>query len=157
MHRRLLLLAAMAVLITSARPVANVAQPTSCVVTEPPNPPFIPPFPAPAVPPMQRMFWYGNDDLWTWLPLDGRVGRREKSIWWHPGFYPRIEPKPDLRVVATELETRTRVVAPGAGNAFANEDGGWTMMTMLGLPVAGCWVVTATYHGAKVNYVVAVD
>jgi hypothetical protein len=104
------------------------------------------------------MFWHGTDALWTWLRMDGRTGRRDKSFWWHPGFRGNIETQPPLRIEATELFSNTQFASDRATNAGEDEKlGGWAMLTMLDFPQAGCWNVTATYQGTSVSYVVAVD
>ena len=153
-HRRLLLFfAALAVVMITLRPVGSAGQST-CAVTEPPTPPFTPPLPVVAVPPQPGWFWYGTNALWTRLRDDGKAVSHDESFWWHPGFDGRHEPRPKLQIMATELQTRTRVLTPRATNAFADDLGGWAMLTMLNFPVPGCWFVTATYQGTSVSYVV---
>ncbi len=158
LYRRLpLIVSALGIAVLATKPVTMSGQSVpDCAVTTPQAPPFVPPFPYPTAAP-RGWFWYGSDALWTWLPVSGKAIQRDKSFWWHPGFYPRIEPDPAFRIEAIHLQTNARIVARRAMNAFAEDLGGWTMLTSLELPLAGCWDVTATYQGARVEYVVAVD
>ena len=45
--------------------------PSTCPVTLPQDPPFIPPPPYPLYSPSADHFWYGTDSLWTLLPKKG--------------------------------------------------------------------------------------
>jgi hypothetical protein len=137
------------------QPVESVGQST-CSVTEPPASPFVPPPSVVAAPP-PGWFWYGTDTLWTRLPLNGKAERRDKSFWWRLGFDGLREPLPNLHMTATELHTGTRVSTPRATTACWGNLDGCAMLTILDLPVAGCWDVTATYEGASVSYTVAAE
>jgi len=131
-----------------------------CPVTTAPAQAFVPPAPYPVTPP-DRLFWFGTPQLWTRLPQDGRSAARDKSFWWSPAYDSRRESRPDLRITATSLATRfaagITAIMGRATNASAAEFGGWTMLTMLEFPAAGCWRVTATYDGQSVTFVTFVS
>ncbi len=125
----------------------------ACPVTAPPVPAFVPSPPYPATPPNGGFFWFGTAGLWTMLPASGRSIARDKSFWWHPGFDGAREPRPDLRIAATSLETGLVALMGPASNASHPSFGGSTMLTMVEFPSGGCWRVTASYAGHSVSYV----
>jgi hypothetical protein len=126
-----------------------------CPVTTSLAPGFVPPGPLADLG-GDRWFWYGTPDLWTRLPRDGRSIARDKSFWWSPDYNRTREIRPDLRVTATSLDNGVVVSMKRATNASSGDLGGWTMLTMLEFPSAGCWSVTAAYQHRTVTFVTLV-
>jgi hypothetical protein len=98
--------------------------------------------------------WYGSNDLWTVLPLDGSYQPR-KSVWWSAKFPGGgIESDPEITLRYELLESRRKM-------SFAHDDGtnantaqdGWFMIAGIDPPITGCWLVTAIYKGASLSYV----
>jgi hypothetical protein len=84
----------------------------------------------------------------------GVVNMRNKSFWWSPGFNPMGTPEPTLKIEGRRLDSEAPALAqPWVTNAHAPEFGGWTMLTMLELPL-GCWEVTGSYGADSVTFVV---
>lgn len=80
--------------------------PKTCPVTQPADPPFMPSAPYPASAPNAGQFWYGEEDLWTMLPVDGtwpQLAHSEKVFWWREGYDGSEEPEPDLAMSARLL------------------------------------------------------
>lgn len=140
-----------------------------CPVTIPTQPGFTPtepkdvthtehfpaPDPWPAEYPHEDMVWYGSEELWTALDVDGDHGGR-KSVWWSVNFPGgTVEERPDVHVTWTRLDTDQPLVIDNQGNATnahtATE--GWFMIAGIDPTQAGCWEVEATYKGATLSYV----
>lgn len=158
---------------TTAAPVATTAPPitlapttlaptnttpatpttAACPVTIPVEGAFSPPEPWPADYPHEGMVWFGSDDLWTTLSLDGDHDPR-KSVWWSANFPGgQEEEQPPLDVVWRRLDgDEVHVHDEDATNAYTVEEG-WFMMQGIDPDTAGCWEVTATYKGATLSYV----
>ena len=142
--------------------------PASCPVTLPSEPAFIPPGPYPKTAPSSpHTFWHGTPGLWTMLDSNGvysglpspwpehpGVDRmRNKSFWWTPGFRPMGPPEP-LKIEGRRLDADAPPLEqPWVTNAHHPDFGGWTMLTMLELPI-GCWEVTGSYGADRVTFVV---
>jgi hypothetical protein len=125
-----------------------------CPVTEPSNPPFIPPAIFAGVP-QSDSFWYGTPALWTSLPNTGDLllaGRMQKVFYWRTGFDGRIEQKPAIVVRLDRLDApATPVEITNATNAHF--DGTWAMLVGVVTPSAGCWQVTTRYRDAVLTFV----
>ncbi len=152
-------LAVAAVIASGVFPAAAAAQ-TACPTTTPQVPRFAPParwVPERAATAVdERYFWYGTADLWTRLPIDGRLGRRDKIFWWHPGYNGAVEPVPAIAISIARFGSA--VVREAAGrptNAFF--DNTWSMLTVIDFPEEGCWRVTAAYAGHELTFVARVD
>ncbi len=68
----------------------------ACLVTPQAFPAFV--LPA-AVELSSGSFWYGSNELWTQLRIDGawhQLREADKSFWWSEGFDWRTEPQPAL-------------------------------------------------------------
>lgn len=140
-----------------------------CPVTIPPQPglqasepvdvvyskSFPAPDPWPREYPGEEMVWYGTDELWTALAVDGDHGGR-KSVWWSTNFPGGIEEgQPEVHVTWTRLDTEKPVVIDNGGmatNAYI-PDHGWFMIAGIDSDQPGCWEVEATYKGATLSYV----
>ena len=110
--------------------------------------------------------WYGSDELWTALAVDGELALTKMPLWWSVNFPgAREEPHPDVRISWTRLmsddETSLIDRAGMTTNGYTSETG-WLMMAgayprrgtgeASGLDV-GCWRVEAVYKGATLSYV----
>jgi hypothetical protein len=51
-------------------------------------------------------------------------------------------------------EDQATAVVLGNTNAYAEDFGGWAMMTGIDLPSAGCWEITGRYRGEELRFVV---
>lgn len=116
---------------------------------------FTPPSPYPPDPVHDGMIWYGTDELWTVLDIDGTIGYR-KSVWWSANFPGGAEEgEPEIRVTWERLDDPDHEIivdeAPGT-NAYTAEDGDF-MIAGIDPQIAGCWRVTAAYKGSTLSYV----
>lgn len=178
---RRLLLAGLAVTVTaygSQTVPGALAAPTEPIVTTTTGPPetiegfecpitipeargFEAPDPYPATYPHDGdgMVWYGSEDLWTALPLDGDY-RPRKSVWWS-AHYAGAQ-RPQIEVTWTRLDLAA-TPPPHAHDAqttggYTGAEG-WFMIAGFdphdddGHLTAGCWRVEATYEGATLSYV----
>lgn len=132
--------------------------PESCPVTQPPDPPFMPSAPVPATAPNAGQFWYGEEDLWTMLPVDGtwaQLARGEKVFWWREGYDGSEEPEPELAMTARRLDGPAPEVHsdPPATNAY-HPDFHWAMLQGFTVSTPGCWEITGNYGGHELSFVV---
>jgi hypothetical protein len=150
----------------AAGPVAGAAAAESCPTTRPPEPAFAPPAPYPATPPplYGDKFWYGTDQLWTWLdadgtwPMPGAPGgvQSDKSFWWREGYDWQTETTPPLQVTGRRLDAAApQVTVSQATNGFRDDIGAF-MLLGLELPDEGCWELTGHYAGRTLSFVVRV-
>ena len=124
-----------------------------CPVTTP-SPSFTPPEPFQPTPSVANSGWYGSEDLWTVLSLDGTYVER-KSVWWSKNFPGgAVEAEPNLLVIWTRLDSSAVDITNDSQgtNAHTVEDGDF-MIGGFDPRDAGCWEVTATYKGATLSYV----
>jgi hypothetical protein len=158
------LLAALAGLVL---PVLGAAQ---CLTTLQPNPPFVPPIQYPPGAPASGRFWFGTDELWTALHIDGKwkmvdFGKGPVSgaslVFWARGFDWRKEFEPKLIVTGKRLDGDAPSIAVAHANAvFVSGKPGTLppgMMTYVDVPAAGCWEFTAHYRGHTLTFVVSVE
>lgn len=137
---------------TTAPPSTTTTEPFTCPITIPPNPGHTPTSDHPATPSIEGTVWYGDDDLWTVVPIDGSHLPR-KSVWWSADFDVTEDETPDLAVTWRRLDGDTVHTHPApATNANTSEDG-WFMINGIDPDEAGCWEVTATYREASLTYV----
>lgn len=140
-----------------------------CPVTIPPQPGFVAsepekvtysehfpaPDPWPREYPHEGMVWYGSEELWTALAIDGDHSPR-KSVWWSDNFPGGVvEGEPEVWVTWTRLDTAEPTVIDNGGkatNAFTPEEG-WFMIAGGDPQEPGCWEVEATYKDAALSYV----
>lgn len=132
-------------------PGLEVSAPDDVVYTEA----FPAPEPYPHRYPRDGMVWYGTEDLWTALPVDGDYVAR-KSVWWSTNFPGgMVEEQPEVWVTWTRLDIPEPVVMDNGGratNAHTGEDG-WFMVAGIDPDEPGCWKVEATYKDATLSYV----
>ena len=116
---------------------------------------FTPPEQYPPDPVPEGLIWYGTDELWTILEIDGTTGHR-KSVWWSADFPGGVvESDPEIGVIWERLDDSDQDVIvdePPGTNAFTEEDGDF-MIAGIDPDIEGCWRVTATYKGATLPYV----
>jgi hypothetical protein len=139
--------------------------PEACPVTKPSAQPFIPPLRY-LINHGPDQFWYGTESLWTLLGvqetwhihgnvLESEGAYRTKLTYWRKGFDWRTEPEPELIVIAKRLDRQSSPVAAESANAvFLGES---AMMTVIDIPTAGCWKLTAQYGCEKLSFVVSVQ
>ena len=103
--------------------------------------------------------WYGTESLAVQLPPGAwpttAPGARiaVKLFWWSAGFRPGMES--NLSVELKELSgAPAGAVVSRATNARADSLGGWTMLTGIDFPTAGCWEITGRYLGQELKFVV---
>ena len=121
--------------------------------------PFVPP---PGYPPeptssFRGDIWYGTDQLWTVLDVDGGYANR-KSVWWSVEFHGgALEGAPDIEVTARQLDGNRVITSGGLGtNAYTAVDG-WFMIADFPFELPpGCWEVTGSYKRAELSFTVAV-
>jgi len=137
--------------------------PSTCHVTKPTHP-FVPPaeYDAPPRPPAYYdSEWYGTKRLWTMLRHGGEVwyhlprgadGFGQKTFWWSADFDVNHEPQPNITVAGRQLDGSGSFISllPGTN---AGADFGSAMLAGVGVPMAGCWEITATYRHATLSYV----
>jgi hypothetical protein len=141
--------------------IAAEKVPSSCPVTRPPDPAFVPPAPHPAK--ETGRFWLGTNALWTSLTEDGiwsgivsPSGTRNKFWWWREGW--RFDTdfranEPGLIVTARRLDGEApEVRGPRVTNGELSS--GWAMLLMLEIPTSGCWEITGNYRSEYVSMVV---
>ena len=136
---------------------ASAGLATSCLVTLPPSPAFVPPEPYKASPDSEG-FWFGNRRLWVRLPIELSTHQGQKLFVWSQDYKdPVHEQKPALVVTGRRLDGDSQpFVAQNATNAF-NVAGGPAMLIGISVPETGCWELTAFYRSATVSFIVSVD
>lgn len=124
----------------------------ACPITVPTDG-YVPPEGHPASSPTVGEAWFGSDDLWTSLPVDGAYVWR-KSAWWSANFPGgAAEGEPPITVTWERVDIRSDPIVEDRGtNAYTDEEG-WFMIAGIDPREPGCWEVTATYKGASLNYV----
>ena len=141
--------------------VAGEQVPSTCQVTKPPHPAFVPPLPYPEK--EDGRFWLGTNALWTSLSEDGiwsgivsPSGTRNKFWWWREGWEFDTDLRanePGLIVTARRIDGEAPIVRkPRVTNAELGS--GWAMLLMLELPTSGCWEITGNYRSEYVSMVV---
>jgi hypothetical protein len=152
---------------STAYPGANTAAshlvPSTCHPTKPTHA-FVPPAEnsAPARPPAYYdAEWYGTERLWTMLRHGGEVwfdlprgadGLGQKTFWWSADFDVVNEPQPAISVTGRQLDGLGRFASPAPGTN-AGADFGSAMLMGVGIPMTGCWEITATYKRATLSYI----
>lgn len=135
--------------------------PSSCPITIPQNPPFVPPAPYDTLG-FEGEFWYGSDSLWTAVRENGiwealphnPEGYTQKVFWWRDSYVWNEEPQPVLSITAERLDGPAPILrGSGATNAFA-ADIGSAMLIGVDLPTLGCWKITGKYGDAELSFVV---
>ena len=174
MRSHSLLFAALALLVAACNPpgasaagVANtkashgttsaIAGLSDCPVIQPPEPPFIPPSPWPEQPPgLPYEFWFGDDNLWTALPISGswrQLALGEKFWWWSEEFDVHEDATPDLVVTARRLDGDAPALHVSEATNGYHESFNWAMLIGVILPSPGCWEFTGQYKGHQLSFV----
>jgi hypothetical protein len=145
-------------------PQSSSTDPSTCPVTVPPRPGFVPPDPYP--PELVTGVWYGTPELWTSLPPDGAVwdvpvqpdgGVANKTLWWSENFSTAeredFSGNDDITISAVHLNgTAPKVIQKGGVPSFNRITKNF-LLVPLGLPEPGCWEVTVSYQEADLSYV----
>ncbi|HJQ13308.1 MAG TPA: hypothetical protein VJ830_01070 [Anaerolineales bacterium] len=135
--------------------------PSSCLVTTPQDPAFVPPSPYDSLG-FEDTFWYGSNSLWTALNQNGvwsglpynQNGYSQKVFWWREGYVWNEEPDPDLVVTGERLDAPAPPLDSSKGtNAYA-ADIGSAMLVGVDFPTLGCWKITGKYADAELSFVV---
>lgn len=131
--------------------------PSTCAVTRPALPLFVPSDPQSRNPPGPSQFWYGTNDLWTALPLSGVWGRatstmpyREK-IFWQSASY-QGEAVPDITVTGRRLDGDSAPFGVDRPTSASGPGIGRSMLVAVDFPTRGCWQVTAEYAGHSLSF-----
>ena len=76
-----------------------------------------------------------------------------KLFWWSAGFKPGMES--NLKVYIRNLDGKPNdAVVSDPTNAHAESLGGWTMLTGIDFPSAGCWEISGAYLGQALTFVI---
>ena len=153
----------------------------SCPVTRPPLMAFIPPSPYPTELPADS-FWFGTENLWTELPMDGTwkglplwsaaeqaeneddsyrptaSAFRNKLVWWHEGYDWRTENQPNLTVTGKRLDAPAPPLTTDehVNNGWTNDSHHPFIVAGIFIPTLGCWQITENYNGDRLTFVVLV-
>ena len=138
----------------------------ACPVTVPEDS-FRAPAPWPAEPPAYyESHWYGTNDLWTMIDVDGAVwlgaakpGPGQKTWWWSTHFKGGSEEStPAIGVTGVNLdEPAPHPVKLGGRATNGAADFGSAMLVGVDFAVPGCWELTASYKGHTLSYTVLVE
>ena len=104
--------------------------------------------------------WYGSEGLAVMVPGNrawGTTGANAliavKLFWWSAGFKPGMES--NLNVSIRNLGGKLiDAVVSDPTNAHAESLGGWSMLTGIDFPSAGCWEITGAYLGQTLTFVI---
>lgn len=135
------------------------AQFADCAVTQPLEPPFIPPDPWPSQPPETAKFWFGDSGLWTALPDDGswpQLASGEKFWWWSEEFDVNEDATPDLTVTARRLDEKAGSFQVSEATHGYHKSFNWAMLVGVELESPGCWEFTGQYKGHELSFVLRV-
>lgn len=127
-----------------------------CPVTQPPNPPFIPPSPWPSQPPDTSRYWFGDNGLWVALPTDGiwsQLLLGEKFLWWSQEFDVYEDETPDLTMTGRRLGGEAPPFQTSEATNIYHESIDWAMMSGVELASSGCWELTGQYKGHQLSFV----
>jgi len=149
----------------------------SCPVTKPSLMAFIPPSPYPTEL-SAGSFWFGTENLWTELPMDGTwkglplwsaaeqaeseddsyrptaSAFRNKLVWWHEGYDWRTDDP--LTVTGNRLDGPAPPLRGHANNGWTNDSHHPFMVAGIFIPTLGCWQITGDYKGDRLTFVVLV-
>ncbi len=153
----------------AGKQVENVSQATtplptsetmSCPVTQPPDPPFIPPTPWPPQPPLTPpgpgKFWFGDNGLWTALPEDGswrQLALGDKFWWWSEEFIIAEDSTPDLIINARQLDGDAPPFQITEATNGYHKSSHLAVLAGVELAVPGCWEFTGEYKGHQLSFV----
>jgi len=150
---------------TTSSEVVSQDSPTSCPITVPQNPVFVPPAPYDTLGSFKEHFWSGSSSLWTIIPANGTwnalphssAGYTQKILWWRDGYVWDQEPEPNLFVSGERIdESAPPLIVSKATNAYASDIGS-AMMVGADFPTLGCWRITGKYNNAELSFVIWVD
>ena len=132
-----------------------------CPVTSTPNPRFVPSSPEPLP---RNSFWFGTNDFWTALPVDGiwhwssrtYQGLSRLSLW-KAGYDGDAEPRPEIAIDLKRLDAEGPPAHSQLVGANANVNGLFRMASGITFPSIGCWQVIVSHGGHSVTFVASVQ
>lgn len=143
-------------IVQSLRPQASAHESFGpvCAVTTPGPFALTPPPPWKPLPSDPASAWWGTDDLWVPLDVDGMYTIR-KSVWWSQNFTDAgRESQPDIGVTYERLDGVGRPIFGGSpGTNASTAPDGLFMIAGIDPPEPGCYRVTGEYKGATLTYV----
>jgi hypothetical protein len=114
----------------------------------------------------QGAFWFGTNELWTALPVDGvweglpfteNEGYGNKLFLWQVGYDPQTGfEEPDIIVVTRRLDA-TAPLWSKRGGTFALFPGAPAMLIGVNFPSVGCWEVNAWHAGHTLTFVLSIQ
>lgn len=135
--------------------------PETCPITKPSDHLFVPPSPYRVWPPNRRVFWYGTDRFWTFLPTDGIWPPGEKTFWFrqewgHFGHNHWISDKDAAKfgVTAKRLDSPAPVAEILKANSSYREDWKAFLVGGINFPAPGCWEVSGRYESDELTFIV---
>ncbi len=102
--------------------------------------------------PIYGDYWYGTNNLYTGLPLDGVWAGSMKVFWWSRNYGWAAEPIPALNITGERLD---RTAPALTVDQATNGAGG--MLTGISFPTTGCWRISGTYQSHTLSFVVWVN
>jgi len=142
--------------------IASKIPPKDCLVTTLSKSAFAAPEPYLPSAPLEGIFWFGSEHLWTALHNDGvwsglpktSDGFTQKIMWWSDLYDLPNEPEPALVVTGRRLDGESPDLRfYGATNAMA-DDIGEAMLTGVEFPTLGCWEVRGEYKKSSLTFIV---
>lgn len=104
--------------------------------------------------------WYGSEALAVMVPDEGTWQTTKpgaqiaiKLFWWSASFEPGVESHLEVTIRNLSGMIMDAVVSRPT-NAYAESLGGWTMLTGIAFPSAGCWEIRGEYLGQSLSFVV---
>lgn len=103
--------------------------------------------------------WYGSEALaalipkngiWTGMGPESDFG--DKFWWWRLGYDAKVEPVPNLVIMARKLDgpTASVRVANATSGFSSNRNVMWnSMLVGMEFPTSGCWEITGTYNATE--------
>lgn len=103
--------------------------------------------------------WYGSEALaalipkngiWTGMGPESDFG--DKFWWWRLGYDAKVEPVPNLVIMARKLDgpTASVRVANATSGFSSNRNVMWnSMLVGMEFPTSGCWENTGTYNATE--------
>lgn len=136
----------------------------NCPVTQPQDLAFTPPSPHLSKPPYEDYFWYGTENLWTMLPINGNWEYfREwdpyvqKIFWMNKDYDARTEPRPEFTVKARRLDGPAQIYESTEATNTFDTGFGDAILTGIEMSSLGCWEFTGSYREYELNFVVLVS
>ena len=160
------LLALCLLYLSQASPVAESGTtdrrvPETCPITKPSDHLFVPPSPYRAWLSSSRVFWYGTDRFWSFLPTDGIWPLGEKTFWFRqewvrydgPDKWIPQKDASQLRVTARRLDGPAPSAEILKANSSYTDDWKGFLVGGINFPTPGCWEISGKYEDDELTYV----